>query len=234
MLTDDEFIAAYRTTGPVLRMNFAATADGAVEIDGLSGGIGGPADKALFPWLRALADGILVGAGTVRAENYKGVRPGAARRAWRASEGRPECPRLVIVSGALDLDPAHPSLADAPVRPVILTHAASDPDRRHALSAVADVLVHGVDRVDLIAAVAELRTGYGLDHLLSEGGPHLFGTLQAAGLVDELCLTLAPKLAGAGAGRIIAGPHGPVTPMRLIHALNVDGELLLRYATIRP
>jgi riboflavin biosynthesis pyrimidine reductase len=233
VLSDEELVAAYRTDVPVVRMNFVSSVDGAVEIDGRSGGIGGPADKATFPILRMLADGILVGAGTVRDEHYKGVRPAEPRRAWRIAQGLPEYPRLVIVSGRLDIDPAHPALAGAPVRPVVITHASSDDEKRDALAAVADVRVHGVDRVDLIAAIRDLRETYSMAHILCEGGPHLFGSLHTAGLVDEVCLSFAPLLAGPGAGRIIAGSEGPVRRLRLIHALTVDDELLLRYGVNR-
>jgi riboflavin biosynthesis pyrimidine reductase len=173
----------------------------------------------------------MVGAGTLRDEQYRAVRPTAERRAWRVAAGLKPYPCLIVVSGALRLDPSNRALADAPVRPIILTHGASDVERRDALSSVADVLVHGVDRVDLVAAVAELRERYGLYKILCEGGPHLFGALHAANLVDEVCLTLSPLVAGPNAGRIIAGAAGSaVTRMRLVQALAADSTLILRYA----
>ncbi len=230
-LDSDAIIALYRIEPgqPLVRMNFVSSIDGAVAVDGLSGGLGTGADKEVFVTLRALADGILVGAGTLRDENYRPVRPTAERRAWRESVGLPACPRLVVVSGGLDLDPTHRALAEAPVRPVVITRASSDPSRREALSDVADVLVHGDDQVDLTSALAALRGDYALNHLLCEGGPTLFGSLHAAGLVDEVCLTVSPLLAGPGAGRIIAGPQGALTTMALVHALASEGALLLRY-----
>ncbi len=230
-LDDAGVIALYRTQpgARVVRMNLVVSLDGAVEVDGVSAGLATAGDRRLLGALRALADGVLVGAGTLRDENYKAVRPTAERRAWRESVGLAPCPRLVVVSGNLDLDPAHQAFANAPIRPVVITHGSSDDERRDAMAEVADVIVHGVDRVDLIAAVAELRSAYHLDHLLCEGGPTLFGSLHAAGLVDEVCLTVSPLLAGPGAGRIIAGPDGPVTAMTLRHALASDGSLLLRY-----
>jgi riboflavin biosynthesis pyrimidine reductase len=230
-LSHDDLLSLYwtGTDTELVRMNFVSSFDGAVEVDGVSGGLGGDADKQVFGMLRGMADGILVGAGTLRTENYKAVRPLASRREWRRSVGLAEFPRLVVVSGRLDLDPAQAAFADAPVRPVVITHGSADDERRDAISAVADVLVHGVDRVDLTAAVAELRSAYGLRHLLCEGGPALFGTLHAANLVDEVCLTVSPLLAGAGSGRIIDGPHGTVERMALRHALAADGSLLLRY-----
>jgi riboflavin biosynthesis pyrimidine reductase len=90
------------------------------------------------------------------------------------------------------------------------------------------VLYHGTDQVDLAAGLAELRRR-GHRQLLCEGGPQLFGSLTAADLVDELCLTVAPLLAGPGAGRITAGPPAPPRAMALRHVLVADGALLLRY-----
>jgi riboflavin biosynthesis pyrimidine reductase len=228
----DALIERYATdrTHPLLRVNFVSSLDGAAEIDGRSGKLGTDADHRVFGILRMLADGLMVGAGTLRHEHYRAVRPDDAGRAWRAAAGLPPYPRLVVVSGRLDLDPAQAAFADAPVRPVVITHGGADDDRLDALAAVADVRVHGVDRVDLRSAVTELRQRYGMGQLMCEGGPHLFGALHAADLVDEVCLTVSPLAAGPGAGRIIAGPAGPVRPMRLVHALVEDGTLLLRYA----
>jgi riboflavin biosynthesis pyrimidine reductase len=213
----------------LVRMLFVASLDGAVEIGGTSAGLGGAMDRQLIGMLRAAADGVLVGAGTLRRENYRAVRPLAARREWRLAAGFTEYPRLVVVSGSLDLDPAQAAFASAPVRPVVITAAAAGADRRAAIGEVADVLVHGEAEVDLTAALARLRADYGLDHLLCEGGPALFGALHAAGLVDEVCLTISPLLAGAGAGRIIAGPAGALTRMKLQHAIAADSYLFLRY-----
>jgi riboflavin biosynthesis pyrimidine reductase len=230
-LDDEALIGLYRPAGPVLRMNFVTSADGAVEVEGLSAGLGTPADHRIFGLLRMFAEGLLVGAGTLRQEGYRPLTLDGARRAWRGGHGLAPYPRLVVVSRRLDLDPTHPALAGAPVRPAILTCATAPPDRRTALEAVADVLVHGQDEVDLAEAVADLRAG-GLGHLLCEGGPHLFGSLTEADLVDELCLTVSPMLAGPGAGRITAGPPSPVRPLTLAHVLCEGDTLLLRYARV--
>lgn len=247
-LDDAALIEAYRPAGPMLRVNFVSSTDGAVEVGGYSRGLQTPADNRVFALLRMFADGLVVGAGTVRHEGYGGIDLDEDRRAWRVEHGLPPYPRMVIVSRRLDLDPTHPALAQASRRPVVLTCGTSPPDRRTALSATADVLVHGQHEVDLRAGFADLRDR-GLGMMLCEGGPHLMGSLTAAGLVDELCLTLAPLLAGAGAGRITAGPPGTglgdqtggapaasdrhgARPRRLAlgHVLcDGDGTLLLRY-----
>jgi riboflavin biosynthesis pyrimidine reductase len=227
----DDLLAMYETPPGqrLVRALFIASLDGAAEVAGTSARLGSALDRQLIGTLRALSDGVLVGGGTLRQENYRAVRPLAARRAWRTAHGRTEFPRLVVVSGSLALDPAQAAFANAPVRPVVITHGAADQRRHGAIAEVADVLVHGCEQVDMPAALADLRDRYGLNHLLCEGGPTLFGTLHAAGLVDEVCLTVSPVLAGAGACRIIAGDRGELTQMTLMHALAADGYLFLRY-----
>jgi riboflavin biosynthesis pyrimidine reductase len=212
-----------------LRVNFVTSLDGAVELEGYSAGLSGAADRRLFGLLRMACDGLLVGAGTLRHEGYGAVRLDDRRRAWRRSHGLAEYPTLIVVSDRLALNPTQAAFADAPVRPIVLTHAAAPADRRDALASAADVLTVGERAVDLPAARALLRER-GLGQLLCEGGPHLFGSLTAADLVDELCLTVSPLLAGPGAGRITAGPAGPVRRMALRHVLTAGDLLLLRYA----
>ncbi len=233
VISPDELLARYAPIrpGPLLRVNFVASVDGAVEVDGRSGPLGTEPDRAVFRVLRTRCDALLVGAGTLRREGYRPVLLDESRRAWRLANGLARYPTLVVASAALDLDPAHPALAGAPVRPIVLTHAGAPAGRRAALAAVADVLVHGDRELDLGAALADLRAR-GLAQVLCEGGPALFGSLYAADLVDEVCLTIAPVLAGPGAGRIIAGPAGgsPVRGLRLVHVLEIGGTVLLRYA----
>jgi riboflavin biosynthesis pyrimidine reductase len=226
---DAGLVELYRPTGPLLRVNFVTSVDGAVEVEGYSEGLQTPADQRIFQLLRMFAEGLMVGAGTMRHEGYVGIRLDGKRRAWRAEHGLDPYPRLVVVSRRLDLDPTNPALCEAPVRPVVITGADAPPDRRTALSAVADVLVHGEREVDLAAALAQLRE-LGMAHVLCEGGPHLFGALTAADLVDEVCLTVSPMLAGPGAGRITAGPAAQVRELALASALTDNGTLLLRYA----
>lgn len=213
--------------GPWLRLNFVSSLDGAGHVDGRSEPLSGPADKRVFGVLRMLCDALVVGAGTLREEGYHALRLDAERRAWRVAHGMSEYPTLVVVSARCDLDPGHRALAEAPVRPVIVTRGHADPG---PLGEVADIVTAGEESVDLTAAVAALHER-GLRQILSEGGPQLFGSLTAAGLVDELCLTVSPLLAGPGASRITAGP--PLdTPQALTlrHILLAEGLLLLRYS----
>ena len=214
---------------PAVRVNFVSSLDGAVTVMGASGGLSGPADKLVFGMLRMHCDALLVGAGTVGNEGYHAVRLDPERRRWRLEHGLAEYPPLIVVSQALNLNPAHQALAEAPVRPIVLTSHAAPERNRTALAEVAEVLVFGENEVDFAAALAELR-GHGLGQVLCEGGPHLMGALTAADLVDDLCLTLAPLLAGPGAGRITAGGPSPAPRrLELCHVLAADGMLLTRY-----
>lgn len=227
-LSDAELTAAYAPADrerPWLRVNFVTSADGAVTLDGHSEGLSGTSDKRVFGLLRMLCDVLLVGAGTLRQEGYRALRldPG-----WRTGAGLPELPTLAVVSSRLALDPAAPVFAEAPVRPIVITHGGSPRRARDRLAAVADMIVVGDASVDLAAARRELA-GRGLRQVLCEGGPQLFGSLLAADQVDELCLTVAPLLTGPGAGRIVAGPGAPTRRFRLAHVLEADDNLLLRY-----
>ena len=232
-LTDKDLSQLYaRPDAPSLRMNFVSSLDGAVDVAGYSEGLSGPADKRIFGLLRQLSDAVMVGAGTLRHEGYRAVRLDENRRAWREERGLAAYPTLVVVSASLDVDPGQGAFADAPVRPIVITHEQSPPHRRRRLEEVAELLISGDHEVDLAAAVAELRTR-GLNQVLCEGGPHLFGGLLAAGLVDELCLTVSPLLAGPGAGRIVAGrPRDATVGMRLVHMLTADDTLFTRYVRI--
>lgn len=217
---------------PRIRMNFVMSLDGAVTLDGRSGGLGDPADRLAMGVLRTLADVVLVGAGTVRAEGYGGLRLRAENRAWRREHGLPEAPRIAIVSSALELDPADAVFAEAEGRPLVLTHEASDPARRAALAEVAELVDCGVERVEP-ALVRDALAERGMPQILCEGGPHLFGALLDVDLVDELCLSLSPLLVSGSAGRIAQGLSQQTRRMHLVHAIPARDLLLLRYARAR-
>jgi riboflavin biosynthesis pyrimidine reductase len=231
-LDDDALTALYSPdrSRPTVRVNFVTSLDGAVTVAGKSEPLSGAGDKRVFRILRQHCDALLVGAGTVRGEGYHAVLLDPQRRAWREANGLAPYPVPVIVSARLELDPEADILARAPVRPLILTHDAAPAHRRKALAAVADVISCGATVIDVGRGLAEL-TARGLTHVLSEGGPHLFAALAAADLVDELCLTVSPLIAGAGASRIVAGEVAPQTlGMRVVHLLYDEEALITRYA----
>ncbi|KRC59052.1 hypothetical protein ASE14_14750 [Agromyces sp. Root81] len=227
----EELLAAYalpdRTTRRV-RMNFVASLDGAATLEGRSGGLGDPVDRLAMQVLRTLADVVLVGAGTVRVEGYGGLAVGEADAAWRVARGLSEQPRLAVVSSSLDLDPESAFFAAAVTRPIVVTHAAAPEARRSALERVADVVVVGERAVD-VAGVLDVFADRGLRQVLCEGGPHLFGSLLEADLVDELCLSLGPMLVAGEAGRIVRGVPELQRRMHLVHAFPAGDLVLLRY-----
>jgi riboflavin biosynthesis pyrimidine reductase len=227
---DDTALAAHYAypeglTAPYVRVNFVTSADGAVSVEGRSGGLASAADRRVFGILRRLADVVLAGAGTVRAENYGGAR--------RPSLGRDTPPPIAVVTGSADLDPVSRLFTDTTVPPIILTLDTAPAQRRDALVAAGgDVVV--LDRLTPDLVLAELARR-GLHRVLCEGGPALFGSLVAADAVDELCLTVSPLLAGGTAGRIASGPPGGrPRAMELVGVLHEAGTLLLRYRRAAP
>jgi riboflavin biosynthesis pyrimidine reductase len=230
---DADLVECYpRNPVPTLRVNFVTSADGAVTVNGKSAGLGGPGDKMIFDSLRTVCDALVVAAGTVRAENYDALRLDASGREWRRAHGLTEFPLMVVLSGSLDLDPAQLVFSDAPIRPLVFTHAGAPADRRRRLASVAEIVTVGDSSVDLAAMVRELHER-GATQLLCEGGPHLFGGLIVADLVDELCLSVSPQLVGGGAGRIAAGPQSPPRALSLRAILADRDMLFLRYARSR-
>lgn len=201
--------------GPCLRVNFVSSLDGAAAVDGRTGGLGSPSDKAVFSHLRATCDVVLVGAGTATAERY-----------------RPAPVPIAVVSARLSLSPTERLFtpADGLATPIVLTCAAAPADRRAALSRHAEVVDCGDETVNLGLVVAELSRR-GLRRALCEGGPRLFADLLAADLVDELCLTIAPVLVAGAAPKITHGPAFPA-PLgaKLLSALEEGSNLLLLYS----
>jgi riboflavin biosynthesis pyrimidine reductase len=231
-LSDSELAALYQPADRSvrhLRSNFVCSLDGAVEIDGQSKALSSESDSRVFSLVRRLADVVLVGAGTIRDEGYNPLNLSKASREWRIAQGLAENPTLAIVSSRLELTPVNPVFGSA-VRPIVVTHEASPPDRREALAEVAEVMVLGTAEVDLHAMVDEFAARE-MPQVLCEGGPHLLGALTEADLVDELCLALAPLLAGPGSGRITAGPATTLARrMRLESTLSAkDDYLFFRY-----
>jgi riboflavin-specific deaminase-like protein len=219
---------------PYLTLNMVSTVDGRASIGGRSGPLGGAADRELFHALRRAADAIMVGAGTARSERYGRMIRDASRRRERHERGLPAEPLACIVSGRLSLPADLPLLADPEARVVIVTASAARIAGTRA--EVEYVRAAREDGVDLAAALAELRERFAVGTLLCEGGPHLNSQLLLAGLVDELLLSLSPKLAGGDSSpgedlRILAGVElEPPVELALRAALRSESELFLRYA----
>lgn len=205
---------------PWVLVNMVASVDGGVTtphgVSGGEGGLGGPGDRAVFRALRALADVVLVGAGTVRAEQYR-PRPGV---------------RLAVVTARAALDWTWPLWTDAATTVVTTGHAARDvPPGVQVLLADDD---HG--GVDLHATLLALgQAGHRV--VLCEGGPSLNGRLLTDDLVDEVCLTVAPRLLAGPATRVATGDTWAAAALErwhLAHVLRESDELFLRYLRHPP
>ncbi len=222
---------------PWVLANMIASADGsATDTGGRSGGLAGPADKAMFAAIRGVADVIVAGAATVTTEDYGPSRPSTRVREQRAARGQSPTPRIAVTTASLAIEPTRRLFADAlpEARPLVLTVASADPARRRALEEVADVHVVGDEQVDWARAFALLHDELGARVVVCEGGPVTLGQLVADDLLDELCLTMAPTMV-AGTGPRIAHGKAPVVGRHhsLARVLADDGNLFLRYVRAR-
>jgi riboflavin biosynthesis pyrimidine reductase len=196
---------------PGVRLNMIASVDGATTIAGTSGGLGGAGDRLVFRALRSVTDVVLVGAGTVRADRYGPPALPAEVREARTARGQAPLPTIAIVSRTSRLEWGRPLFSEPTTRPIVITvQDAAAADRARAAE-VADVIVAGETTVDLAAALHELGARGALT-VLAEGGPSLNRDLSAAGLLDELCLTLSPLLLGGSSRHILAGPAASGQP----------------------
>lgn len=236
-LDDDDLRALYAPEvgreRPWIRVNFVSSLDGSVTADGRSGGLGTPSDARVFAVLREMCDAVLVGAGTVRAENYGGVQMSDAARARRVERGASPTPPIVVVTGSASIDADARVLTDTEVPPVIVTSTAADGDRVAALrTAGAQVMQVDGDTVST-SSILEALIESGFRNVLCEGGPSLFGRLIADGAADELCLTLSPTLVAGDAGRIAHASDATDTSLVRAHVIgDDDGTLLTRW--VRP
>ena len=219
-------------SGCLVRGNAISSADGGATTDGTSGGLGGSGDRRLFTLMRELADVVLVGAGTARAEGYSGARMTAAQRQRRQERGQSELPPIALVTRTGVLERGLPVLTDTEVPPLVLTCSDNAAGARTRLGSAAEVLdCSGTDpsSVDLGVVLSELA-GRGLHRVLAEGGPSLLGALIAGDLLDELCVTSAPILVGGSAVRIASGTGAVLTRMQRAHVItDTEGYLYLRY-----
>jgi len=244
-LTDADLDELYAWPGwpnpqPWLRVNMVSSIDGAgYAPDGKSESISSAADRRIFGRLRGLADVVLAGAGTVRAEGYRPAQAKASFVDRRAAAGQTVVPAIAIISNSLILDIDAPLFTDAQVQTIVITSAASDPDRRAQVAKRAQVIVAGEQGVDLPAALAALHT-QGLTRVHSEGGPRLLADFVAADVLDELQLTITPVLAGGSYAnkpyvpRILDGALLADAPRGLClhHLLEEDGSLFASYRRV--
>jgi len=214
---------------PWVMINVVESVDGATAMAGESKGLSGPADREVFHALRGIADAIMVGAGTARADNYGPMRPRPGVREARIARGQAPVAPIVVVSRSLELDWSSALFTDAEA-PTVVAAPTDAPERaRDAARAAGPLIVAGTGAValeDVLAALA--RAGH--DSVLCEGGPGLFAQLAQADLLDEVCVAISPLLVAGGAQRVLPGAL-LVPPRRLMIAalLEADGFLFVRY-----
>jgi len=210
---------------PYVVVNFATTLDGRAAIEGRSGAIGSETDTEMLQMLRTRVDAVMIGAGTMRAERYGRIVSDPALRARRERIGLSHDPLAVIVSGRLDLPWDAPLFTDGGGRVLIFTASEAEPPQTETPVRVER---HEVG-VDIAEALRHLREERGIRALLCEGGPGLHNQLQATGLVDELFLTIAPKLPGGQEPRILEGELPQIGLWELAWLLEERSELFARY-----
>lgn len=220
---------------PYVLLNMVATLDGRATLGGRSGPISDDADRALFHGLRSIVDGVMAGAGTVRAERYGPIVRDPDTRRLRRNRGLREQPLACVISAGLGFPPDLPLLCDTDSEVAFLTP--SDASLPETAARVEYVRTRREDgSLDLPAALGELHDRLHVRTLLCEGGPHLNAELLSAGLVDELFLSVSPLLAGEDPAderpplRILAGSDfNPPLALELLSALEYDSHLFLRY-----
>ena len=221
-----------RADRPHVITNFALTLDGRATIGGVSGPIGTKRDTQMLVGLRTRVDAVMIGAGTMREECYGRVLADPAKRERREEDGLPHDPLMVLVSGRLDLPWEAPLFTEGGGEVLIFTAADADPPPTET---PVELVRSSEGMVDLSAALAHLRTERGVRSVLCEGGPHLHAQLLQAGLVDELFVTHAPKLAGGEGPGLVAGLPESERPLELVWlvAEPETDELFARYRVPR-
>jgi 5-amino-6-(5-phosphoribosylamino)uracil reductase len=216
---------------PYVIANFIASADGKAAADGRTAPLGSPGDRAAFHLLRTEVDAVLAGTRTMFVEGYGPLAKNQELSDLRVRAGRPPQPLGVVISRSGTIPFEIPLFANADSRVAVYAPPGTD-----VPETAAEVILHelstGAD--GLAAVMRSLRTDHDVRSLLCEGGPSLFSALLLDDLVDELFLTLAPKLVGGDEVGVTTGrPLDQLADLRLVHALEQDGTLFLRYACAR-
>ncbi len=240
-LTDAEAAALYADLDlppgedrPYVVTNTVVTVDGKAALGGRATPIGSPFDRQVMRRLRAAAEGVILGAGTLRAEEIEFRLP-PELVAGRAARGLPASLTVAIVSARGDL-PLYRRLFRVPapeVTPVVVVAAGADRATLAQLPEWVHVVVAGEEAVDLPRALAALARDFGLRRAVLEGGPSLNAAMLAAGLVDEIFCTIAPRVLGGPALTMVAGTTplpGGLRELELLSAFAYQGELYLRYS----
>lgn len=214
---------------PYAFSNFVISVDGHATMEGRAGPLGSRTDIAMLMGLRARAEAVMVGAGTMRVERYGRLIPNPDLRARRERIGLPHDPLAVLVSGSLDIPWDAGMFTCGAGRVLIFTTSGEKPPE----TATPVRVVRDEGQVDVVAAARHLRRERGIRALLCEGGPRLHADMVAAGLVDELFVTRAPKLAGGPGPGLLSGLPEAEIGLDLEWLLREEDELFARYRVRR-
>jgi riboflavin-specific deaminase-like protein len=216
---------------PYTFVNFVASVDGRATISGRSAPLSDPGDRALFHVLREAVDAVLAGTQTLRVERYGRMVKNPDARKRRSERGLDPEPLAVVVSRSGQVPYEIPLFSEPEARIVEFTGATAP----RPVAARRELVSLDPEEVTLTRAMRELRTRFDARTLLCEGGPTLFGSLVAEGLVDELFLTLSPKLVGGEENpAIVSGPPLPQpAELTLRWVLERESSLFLRFAVRR-
>jgi len=224
-------------TRPWVLLNMVNSVDGFVSFEGRAGGLSGLADKNIYQIIRGLADIILVGAGTVRSENYKAPKTPQGRLAeFRESRGQEKRPRIAVLSGELNLNPdmglfaeRHPE--DKP--PLIYTKSESLEENASKLVSSSEIIDFPKKELTVSRVVSDLFKQDG-KIVVCEGGPNLNANLLAAGLIDEFCLSVSPRaVGGEDPAAFLNNPVNSPVELTVDRILMEEEFLFCRYLTIR-
>jgi riboflavin biosynthesis pyrimidine reductase len=234
VLDDEQLERLY--TYPAKRwlcVNFVSSADGAVALHGRARELSNEPDRRVLQLGSDLADVLLVGATTAMVEEFRGVHPDGETAARRERHGLAPIPPTAVVTTGRSLPEDAPVVTEALVPSYVITTAAAPERKREAWAAAgATVVIAGEREVDMRLAVDTLAAA-GLERVDSEGGAQLFGSLLAAGVVDELRLTVSPLLVSGGAGRIATGTDIDPARLELLSVVAENETLMVRYAVLR-
>ena len=229
---DDQFLLERYSSEqrPFVRFNFVSSIDGSSQADGLSGGLGSPGDRRVFSLLRRLADVILVGAGTVRAEGYEGQLLSEADMAWRIERELPPQPVLALISHGLHLEPTAPVFTQSPVPVLLFTSVHVADEQREAFgSNVTLVQVSDKDGGCEPQEIVAYLHSQGHSFIHAEGGPHIFGQFAAAGAVDSACISYSPVLVAGDGMRIAVHEQQAFLAFELHSLFEEDSMLFCDY-----
>ncbi|MGP4016856.1 dihydrofolate reductase family protein [Saccharopolyspora sp. 5N708] len=212
-----------------LAVNYVSSADGAVEVGGRARQLSNPPDQKVLKLGSDLADILLVGATTAMVEEFRGAHPDESTLERRRRHGLRDILPTAVVTTGRSLPADAPVITEAATPTIVITCTAAPVKKQKTWEAAgAELLIVGEDTVDLAAAI-EALTDRGLRWIDCEGGPHLFGGLLAAGVVDELRLTISPLLVSGMHERIATGIALEPIDLELASVLAEDDAMLIRY-----